>query len=290
MATPGQWLEGARPRTLPNAIAPVLVGTGAAIGLREFVWWQAILTLVVSLSLIIGVNFANDYSDGIKGTDDDRVGPLRLVGAKLAKPATVRAAAFTAFGVAALAGLGLVIATGHWWLLAIGALCILGAWFYTGGSRPYGYAGFGELAVFLFFGLVAVLGTMYVQAGFVTATVIFAAIAIGSFSSAVMLTNNLRDVDTDAQTGKRTMAVRLGEDASRQLYCALTTVPLLVSVLTAGSDPLVLLGLLAIAPLFGCWRKIITKVRGPALIPVLRDTGIAMLIWGLMTGIGLAFG
>ena len=163
MATAAQWIEGARPRTLPNAIAPVLVGTGAAASLGGAVWWKAVLALVVSLALIVGVNFANDYSDGIRGTDDERVGPLRLVGSKLVKPSAVKAAAIACFAVAAVAGLVLAVTTA-WWLVLIGALCIVGAWFYTGGKKPYGYSGFGEIAVFVFFGLVAVLGTQYVQA------------------------------------------------------------------------------------------------------------------------------
>src|SRR5215211_1930655 len=165
MATPAQWIEGARPRTLPNAIAPVLVGTGAAATVDGMVWWLALLALTVSLSLIVGVNYANDYSDGIRGTDRVRVGPLRLVGSGLATPESVKSAAMSSLVVAALAGLALVAASRRWWLLIPGALCLLGAWFYTGGRRPYGYRALGELAVFLFFGPVAVLGTLYVQTG-----------------------------------------------------------------------------------------------------------------------------
>ncbi|OCW70060.1 1,4-dihydroxy-2-naphthoate octaprenyltransferase, partial [Limosilactobacillus reuteri] len=163
MATAAQWIEGARPRPLPNAIAPVLVGTGAAASLDLAVWWKALLALIVSLALIVGVNFANDYSDGIRGTDDYRVVPLRLFGSKLVSPVGVKAAAISCFTVAAVAGFVLA-ATTAWWLVAVGVFCIIGAWFYTGGKKPYGYSGFGEIAVFIFFGLIAVLGTQFVQA------------------------------------------------------------------------------------------------------------------------------
>src|ERR1700755_2712245 len=197
MATVAQWVEGARPRTLPNAIAPVLVGAGAAAAIDHFVWWKSLLALVVSLALIVGVNFANDYSDGVRGTDARRVGPLRLVGSGVARPTLVRTVAFVCFGVAAVSGLVLVAVSGLWWLVAFGAVCIAGAWFYTGGRRPYGYAGFGEIAVFVFFGLAGVLGTLYVQSRRVSGVGIAAAVAVGAFSSAVLVANNLRDIPTD---------------------------------------------------------------------------------------------
>ena len=199
MATTAQWIEGARPRTLPNAIAPVLVGTGAAVSLDAGVWWKALLALIVSLALIVGVNFANDYSDGIRGTDDDRVGPLRLVGSKAASAGAVKRAAIGCFAVGAVAGLVLA-ATSAWWLVIVGLICIAGAWYYTGGSKPYGYSGFGEIAVFVFFGLVAVLGTQYVQAEQIDWAGVLAAVAVGSFSSAVLVANNLRDIPTDTES------------------------------------------------------------------------------------------
>lgn len=290
MATAAQWIDGARPRTLPNAIAPVLVGSGAAAQLGGFVWWQALLALVVSLSLIVGVNFANDYSDGIRGTDANRVGPLRLVGAGLVAPEAVRRAAFGCFGVAAVAGLLLVATSGHWWLLAVGAFCIVGAWFYTGGSRPYGYSGLGEPAVFLFFGLIGVLGTLYAQADRVGFAGIVSAVAVGAFSSAVLIANNLRDVDTDPAAGKHTLAVRLGKQGTRTLYLAAVTLPFLITVLLAVHAPFALLGLLAVALVVPAARKVAGGVQGRALIPVLRDTGLAMLTWAAITGVGLTLG
>ncbi len=290
MATAAQWVEGARPRTLPNAVAPVLVGAGAAYACGGFVWWESLLALVVALALIVGVNFANDYSDGIRGTDTKRVGPLRLVGSGAARPTLVRAVAFGCFGLALASGLVLVAVSGLWWLLVLGVVCVAGAWFYTGGTRPYGYAGFGEVAVFVFFGLIGVLGTQYVQAGRVTVAGIADAVAVGAFSSAVLVANNLRDIPTDQQVGKRTLAVLLGDRRTRLLYQALVAVPLLVSICVAaiGDQPLAALGLIAALPLFGPVRRIRSGSAGLALIPVLRDTGLAMLLWAAVTGVALA--
>jgi 1,4-dihydroxy-2-naphthoate polyprenyltransferase len=289
MATAAQWVEGARPRTLPNAIAPVLAGAGAAAAIDGFVWWKSLLALVVALALIVGVNFANDYSDGIRGTDEHRVGPLRLVGSGAARPSLVRLVAFACFGVALVSGLVLVIVSGLWWLVLVGAACVAGAWFYTGGSRPYGYAGFGEIAVFVFFGLTAVLGTQYVQSGRISGTGVAVAVAVGAFSSAVLVANNLRDIPTDRAAGKRTLAVALGDARTRILYQALVAVPLLVSVGVAGSGrPFALLGLLAAPLLAGPVRRIRSGAGGLALIPVLRDTGLAMLLWAAVTGLTLA--
>jgi len=289
MATAAQWVEGARPRTLPNAIAPVLAGAGAAAAIDGFVWWKSLLALVVALSLIVGVNFANDYSDGIRGTDEHRVGPLRLVGSGAARPALVKWVAFACFGVAGLAGLALVAVSGLWWLVLVGAACVAGAWFYTGGSRPYGYAGFGEIAVFVFFGLTAVLGTQYVQSGRISGSGVAVAVAVGAFSSAVLVANNLRDIPTDKAAGKRTLAVALGDERTRVLYQALVAVPLLVSVgIAVFGAPIALLGLLAGAILVGPVRRIRSGAGGLALIPVLRDTGLAMLLWAAVTGLALA--
>jgi 1,4-dihydroxy-2-naphthoate octaprenyltransferase len=288
MATVGQWVEGARPRTLPNAVAPVLVGAGAAAAIGGFVWWRSLLALVVAIALIIGVNFANDYSDGVRGTDDVRVGPLRLVGSGLVRPALVRTAAFTCFGLAAVAGLVLVLASGQWWLVAVGAACVIAAWFYTGGKRPYGYAGLGEVAVFLFFGLVAVLGTLYVQSDRLTWAGLGAAIAIGSFSAGVLVTNNVRDIPTDRETGKHTLAVRLGDRGARRLYLALVTIPFLITIALAVIRPWALLGLVATAAVIKPVRLMAGDAAGRALIPVLRDTGLAMLLWAALTALALA--
>ncbi|MCA1225981.1 1,4-dihydroxy-2-naphthoate polyprenyltransferase [Saccharopolyspora sp. 6M] len=290
MATVKQWIEGARLRTWPNAIAPVLVGTGAATGVDLWSVPIAALALAVSLLLITGVNFANDYSDGIRGTDDDRVGPFRLVGSGAANPAAVRNAAFGCFGLAALAGTGVVVLSGQWWMLAVGALCIAGAWFYTGGKRPYGYAGLGEIAVFVFFGLVAVLGTMYAQAGTISGFGIGGAVGIGAFSSAVLVANNLRDIPTDRVTGKRTLAVLLGDRDTRTLYVSLVLIPFLITVLIGLRNTWALLGFLALPLLIGSVLAVTRGGTGRKLIPALRDTGLAMLVWGATTALALAFG
>ncbi|WP_089250534.1 1,4-dihydroxy-2-naphthoate polyprenyltransferase [Rhodococcoides kyotonense] len=288
MATTAQWIEGARPRTLPNAIAPVLVGTGAAASLDAAVWWKALLALVVSLALIIGVNFANDYSDGIRGTDDERVGPLRLVGSKVASPGSVKAAAIGCFAVGGVAGLVLA-ATTAWWLVVVGAVCIAGAWYYTGGTKPYGYAGLGEIAVFVFFGLVAVLGTQFVQADRVDWVGLVAAVAVGSFSSAVLVANNLRDIDTDPDSGKLTLAVRLGDTRTRLLHLALMVVPFAVTVALTARTPWALVALLALPLAARANKPVRSGQTGFALIPALRDSGLAMLVWGLATGVALTF-
>ncbi|GAA5155479.1 1,4-dihydroxy-2-naphthoate polyprenyltransferase [Pseudonocardia eucalypti] len=289
MVTVGEWVQGARPRTLPNAVAPVLAGTGAAIGAGGFQPVGAVLALVVALGMIIGVNYSNDYSDGVRGTDDNRVGPLRLVGSGTAEPATVRTAAFVSFGIACLAGLVLVALTGHWWLIALGAACVLGAWFYTGGSRPYGYRGLGEVAVFVFFGPVAVLGTVYVQSGPPGAPAVLAAVGVGMLSCSVLVANNLRDIPTDTQSGKRTLAVALGDRRTRLLYATLVAIPFLFSLLAGVLfSPWLLLGLLAAPLAVVPVRTVLGGATGPKLIPVLGASGIVMLAWAIGTGVGLA--
>ncbi|MBO4236688.1 1,4-dihydroxy-2-naphthoate polyprenyltransferase [Pseudonocardia alni] len=290
MATTAEWVEGARPRTLPTAISPVLVGTGAALGVGALAPGSALLALLVAVALVIGVNFANDYSDGIRGTDDDRVGPQRLVGSRAAEPATVKAAAFACFGVAAVAGLVLTAVSGQWWLLLVGALCIVGAWYYTGGSRPYGYAGLGEVAVFVFFGPVAVLGTMLTQAGRVDAAAVGAASGAGLLTCAVLVANNLRDIPGDRVVGKRTLAVRLGDHGTRMLYLALVLVPFVVAVGAAFDRPGLLVALLALPSAVRPVRIVLGGAQGPALIPVLKDTGLLLLAWGVAAAVGLAFG
>ncbi|MEU6641125.1 1,4-dihydroxy-2-naphthoate polyprenyltransferase [Saccharomonospora sp. NPDC046836] len=288
MATVAEWIEGARPRTLPNAVAPVVAGMGAAAQLGAFSWWQSLLALLVALALIIGVNFANDYSDGIRGTDTHRVGPLRLVGSGVAQPKVVLGAALAALGTAGVLGLVLVAATGTWWLLVLGAVCIAGAWFYTGGARPYGYAGLGEVAVFVFFGLAAVLGTVYVQAGTLSWVALGCAVAVGCLSTGVLVANNLRDIPTDREAGKRTLAVKLGDGGTRRLYLVLVTVPFVITVALGIAHPTALAGLLAAPLLFVPVRTITGGGAGRALIPVLRDTGMAMLAWAVLTGAALA--
>ena len=292
MSTPAptvtQWVAGARPRTLPAAVAPVLAGTAVALWEDEAVWWKAALALLVSLLLQVGVNFANDYSDGIRGTDEDRVGPLRLVGSGTASPRAVKTAAFSAFGAAALVGLVLA-ATTAWWLVGVGLLCILAAWFYTGGKHPYGYLGLGEVMVFVFFGLVAVLGTTYVQTETFELSALYAAIGVGAYACAILVANNLRDIPTDRASGKRTLAVALGQERTRLLY------GLLVGVAVVALVGFVLIttwwALVALAAAPATLRALTMVVRrqatGPALIPVLQLTGVAELLYaaGLFAGI-----
>jgi 1,4-dihydroxy-2-naphthoate octaprenyltransferase len=288
MATVAEWVQGARVRTLPNSVAPVLVGAGAAEAVGRFHVWQSVLAMIVAVSLQVGVNYANDYSDGVRGTDARRVGPLRLVGSGLVAAPTVRNAAFTCFGIAGLAGIGLLIITGRWWLLVVGVVSVLGAWFYTGGSRPYGYRGWGEVAVFLFFGPVAVLGTLYVQSGRLSWAGVAGAVALGAFSAAVLVANNLRDVPTDRQAGKVTLAVRLGEGRTRTLYQGLVAVPFVITVIAAVGQPWLLVGLVAAVPVVPSVRRVRAGSTGLALIPVLRDTALAMLLWAVATALALA--
>ncbi|HEX2894519.1 MAG TPA: 1,4-dihydroxy-2-naphthoate polyprenyltransferase [Marmoricola sp.] len=286
MATAAQWIEGARPRTLPAAVAPVLAGTGVAAWSRHEVWWKAALALVVSLLLQVGVNYANDYSDGVRGTDDARVGPLRLVGSGVAAPAAVKRAAFLCFGLAAVVGLVLA-ATTAWWLVAVGALSILAAWYYTGGTKPYGYLGLGEVMVFVFFGLVAVLGTQYVQAEEVTWAGLFAAIAIGALACAILVANNLRDIPTDTVSGKHTLAVKLGDDRTRMLYGGLVSAALLAVIAVAWATTWwALLAVLGFLLLTRAVNTVTGGATGRDLIPVLQLTGTGELV----TSIGLFAG
>ncbi|MGH3501649.1 MAG: 1,4-dihydroxy-2-naphthoate polyprenyltransferase [Nocardioidaceae bacterium] len=288
MATPAQWVEGARLRTLPAALSPVLAGTGVAVRAESFVWWKAVLALVVSLTLQVGVNYANDYSDGIRGTDEHRVGPLRLVGSAAATARQVKLAAFASFSVAAAAGV-VLSATTTWWLLLVGACAIAAAWFYTGGDRPYGYRALGEIGVFVFFGLVAVLGTTYVQTEGFGHGVGWAACGVGALACAILVANNLRDIPTDTATGKRTLAVVLGDGGARDLYAALLAAAygfLLAFALT--ETGWVLLGLVSV-PLAARAQVAVRRGQtGPGLIPTLRDTGLTELVYATGILVGLA--
>jgi 1,4-dihydroxy-2-naphthoate polyprenyltransferase len=289
MATAAQWIEGARPRTLPAAVSPVLAGTGAAAYLDGFVWWKALLALGVALALQIGVNYANDYSDGIRGTDEKRVGPLRLVGSKVATPRRVKIAAYTCFGLGAVLGLVLA-ATSGWWLIAVGAVAILAAWFYTGGRTPYGYRALGEVSVFLFFGLVAVLGTTYVQAGRLHWSAILAAVGVGAIACALLVANNLRDIPTDTVTGKRTLAVLLGARRSRLMYAGLIALAFALALVCGAATPWTLLAFAALPLALRATRVVTGDAVGPALIPVLRDTGLTELLYAAGLAAGLALG
>jgi len=287
MATVAEWVEGARPRTLPNAIAPVVAGSGAAASGGGFHALPAVLALLVSMGMVIGVNYANDYSDGIRGTDEDRVGPMRLVGSGAAPAGAVKRAAFLAFGVAGVAGLVLAAATA-WWLLAVGAVCVLAAWFYTGGSKPYGYLGLGEVMVFVFFGLVAVVGTTYVQTRTWELAALWAAVGIGALACAILVVNNLRDIPTDTLAGKRTLAVKLGDRGTRTLYAGLVAAAALAVVaLAATTTWWALLGLGFLLPSVAGLRTVLGGATGPALVPVLQSTGIAQLVWAVLSGVPL---
>jgi len=287
VTTVGQWIEGARPRTLPAAVAPVLVGTGAAAAAGDARPARALLALVVSLALQVAVNYANDYSDGIRGTDTQRVGPLRLVGSGVSSPAAVKRAALAAFAVAAAAGLVLAAVT-TWWLVAIGAAAMLAAWFYTGGARPYGYRALGELSVFVFFGLVATIGTAYVQVERVTATAVAGGVGCGALACALLVVNNLRDIPTDSVTGKRTLAVLLGDRRTRVLYVALVAVAFLVAVALVVVTPWTLLALAAVPLAARPARTVAAGRQGRDLVPALRDTGRLQLAYAVLLAVALA--
>jgi 1,4-dihydroxy-2-naphthoate octaprenyltransferase len=288
MATPAQWLAGARPRTLPNAIVPVMAGTGVAIGEGGFNPVRAVLALFVALLLQIGVNYANDYSDGIRGTDDQRVGPMRLVGSRVATPRQVLAAALGSFAAAAVLGLILVILTRAWWVLLVGAAAIAAGWFYTGGSRPYGYRALGEASVFVFFGVVPVVGTAFVQTEQLSWAALIASVPVGLLSCSMLVVNNLRDVDTDGASGKRTLAVVLGAPRTRRLYAACLVVPFVVAVAMIPLAPAAPLAVLAAPLAVPPVRTVLAGGAGPALIGALQQTGKLQMAYGLLLTIGLA--
>jgi 1,4-dihydroxy-2-naphthoate octaprenyltransferase len=274
------WVAGARPRTLPAAVVPVAVGTGVAIGDHGFVWWRALLALVVALALQVGVNYANDYSDGIRGTDEVRVGPVRLVASGLARPRQVLTAALSCFAVAGVAGLVLAAVT-SWWLLLVGAAAVAAAWFYTGGSRPYGYRALG-------FGLVAVTGTAYVQLGRLTWLSVAAAIPVGLLACALLVINNLRDIPTDRETGKQTLAVVLGDGRTRALYAACVLLPFVVAAALAPARVLCLVALAAVPLALLPVRAVRQGAAGRALISALGQTGRLQLAFGALLTLGLA--
>jgi 1,4-dihydroxy-2-naphthoate octaprenyltransferase len=287
VTTAAQWVEGARPRTLPAAVSPVLVGCGVAASAFSPV--RAVLAMVVAVALQIGVNYANDYSDGVRGTDADRVGPLRLVGSGTTPAAQVKAAALAAFGVAALAGLVLAALT-TWWLLLVGAVAIAAAWGYTGTSSPYGYRGLGEVSVFVFFGLVAVIGTAYVQREDVPAAAVLGGVAMGALACAILVANNLRDVPTDAVAGKRTLAVVLGEQRTRVLYVGLVALAFLAVLGLAASTPWALVGLLALPLAVAPVRAVVGGAAGRGLVAVLGATGRLELALAVLLAVGLGLG
>ncbi len=292
MATAREWVEGARPRTLGAAIAPIAVGTGAAATIGAVQPVRAGLALIVMLAAQIGANYANDYSDGIRGTDTERVGPVRLVGQGLAAPAQVRLAALASLLVSAAAGLILVALIGQWWLLAVGGVALLAAWLYTGGPKPYGYFGLGEVFVFAFFGIVPVVGTAYVQALTIPAAAWVASIGVGALTCAVLVANNLRDIPTDAAVGKRTLAVLMGDRATRVGYVVLvvSAFAIIPPIALPGGLGLAFawLGIVSAALAIRPVIAVTTGATGRALVPVLQASGLLVLVYGLLLGAGLA--
>ncbi|MGH9062581.1 MAG: 1,4-dihydroxy-2-naphthoate polyprenyltransferase [Acidimicrobiales bacterium] len=281
-------MAGARPRTLPAAVVPVAVGTAAAAAGGRVVWWAAVAALVVALAIQVGTNYANDYSDGVRGTDTGRVGPVRLVASGLAPAASVRRAAVVSFAVAGCAGLALALAVAPW-LVAVGAACLAAGWLYTGGPRPYGYAGLGEVFAFCSFGPVATVGTAYVQLHRVSGLAALASVPVGLVVTAVLVVNNLRDIDGDAAAGKATLAVRLGRPRTRALYASCVLVPFAaVAAVAAVYRPLALLALLALPLAAQVARRVGAGAEGRALIGVLGDTGRLLVVMGALLAIGVA--
>ena len=281
------WIEGARLRTLPLAIAPVAIGAGAADSVQAFDLTLTLLALAVALFLQIGVNYANDYSDGIRGTDEQRVGPLRLTGSKSVKPEAVKLAAFAFFALAALAGLAIVLITGMFWLIAVGLAAIIAAWFYTGGKSPYGYAGLGELAVFVFFGLVATVGTTFIQTEFIEFNSVLGGIASGLFASAVLMVNNIRDIATDSMASKKTLAVRLGKKPATYLFLAMIWLPFVILAFFTLLYPASLLGFLSLLLVLPATVIVLTATTAKELILVLKLTSFASLSFALSLALGL---
>lgn len=280
MASTQEWIAGSRPRTLPMAVAPVVIGSSAAAALGTFHPGIALLAALVALMLQIGVNYANDYSDGVRGTDDDRVGPLRLTGSGAAAAEQVKHAAFLCFAIAGLAGVLIVVLSGHWWMLAVGAVSVLAAWWYTGGSKPYGYMGLGEVMVFLFFGLVATLGTTYAMADQLSQGAWLGAISHGLIASALLMANNVRDIPTDRTAGKLTLAVRLGEHQARWSYVAMIAAAVALPLLMLHISLWFLLPLVSVLFCLGPSRIMLSSHHsGPALIRVLQLTGILSLVF-----------
>ncbi len=284
------WIEGARLRTLPLAIAPVAIGAGAADAMQRFDLLLSTLALGVALFLQIGVNFANDYSDGIRGTDDKRVGPLRLTGSKSVKPESVKTAAMFFFILAAASGFEIVVTTGQWWLIAVGLLSIVAAWFYTGGKSPYGYAGFGEISVFVFFGLVATIGTAYIQIGFVDLNSVLGGIAAGSFAAAVLMVNNIRDLETDRMSSKKTLAVRMGAKWAKRLFIFMIWFPFVVLLYFSLLYPISLLAFAAIFLVAPATLIVLTAKSAKELVLVLKLTSFASLTYALLLTLGLVVG
>lgn len=283
-----KWVVGSRPRTLPAAVVPVAVGAACAAIADTPQWWRGFLALVVSLALQVGVNYANDYSDGVRGTDNERVGPLRLVGSGVASASAVKRAAFLCFGIAAVAGLVLALAT-TLWLLVVGAAAIVSAWTYTGGPRPYGYAGLGEVFVFVFFGVVATMGTEFVISETFSVTGALASVAVGAFACALLVINNLRDIPGDTKSGKRTLAVKLGDVSTRKFFALLIVIAFIAIVATSfTAGPYALVGVVGIIAVRPGIDAVARGAKGRDLIAVLGVVGKGQLVLGATYALGLA--
>lgn len=282
------WIQGARPKTLPAAIAPVVVGAACAQleSSTQNNWLNAVFALAVSLALQVAVNYANDYSDGIRGTDKNRVGPLRLVGSGAKKPADVKTATFLAFGVAAVFGFVLA-ATTTWWLLLVGVFCFLAGWFYTGGKHPYGYLGFGEVFVFIFFGVVATMGTTFVINEQLTLVSFLASVVVGCLACALLAVNNLRDIAGDQISNKKTLAVRIGEPGARKFYISLFIVAGFAVILIALSYSAALIAMLGLAVAVKPIKRVYAGATGADLIDVLVMTGRVQILVAISLSVGL---
>ena len=274
-------------RTLPLAVAPIVLGSASADLVDRFDPLLAVLALLVALLLQIGVNYANDYSDGIRGTDANRVGPVRLTGSGLVRPQAVMRAAAITFGLAAICGLAIVLLTGQWWLVAVGALSIIAAWYYTGGKSPYGYAGLGEIAVFIFFGLIATVGTAYIQILEIDPIAVLLGINFGFYATAVLLVNNIRDIDTDRLSGKKTLSVRIGVRASKWLFGTLLVLPVIFNILLASLYPATIIGLANLMLVFPAFMAGVRGKTARDYISALKLTSFAGLGFGLLVGLGL---
>ncbi len=282
-----RWVAGARPRTLPAAVIAVVVGTAVAAAQGRVIWWRALAALVVSVAIQVGTNYANDYSDGKRGTDAVRVGPVRLVASGLATPEAVKRAALLSFAVAAVAGVALASVAG-WWLILVGAACLAAGWLYTGGPRPYGYAGLGEVFVFVFFGLVATAGSAYVHLQRITGLALLAGVPVGLLAVALLVVNNLRDIPGDTTAGKNTLAVRLGAPATRIFYVATLGVAFVTVPLIAVSRPWALVAVAAAPLAVTPARRVLAGEAGRALVEVLQATGKLQLAFGFLLAVGIA--
>lgn len=288
MAKISTWITGARVRTLPLAVAPVFLGSATAYSLDSLDLGLAALALAVALLLQIGVNYANDYSDGVRGTDANRVGPKRITASGLARPDAVKRAAMITFSLAALAGLLIVVLTAQWWLVLVGLAAILAAWYYTGGKRPYGYNAMGELAVFVFFGLVATVGTNFIQTLVLDPLAVLLGSAVGCYAAAVLLVNNIRDIETDRQSGKNTLSVRIGAKASKTLFMLLIWLPVLLNFLLVLIYPATLLGMLNLLLVLPITLIILESKNPGELITALKLTSFAGLGFAVSVGLGIA--